>query len=70
MAPASQLLYAILEKLALIEPTVMGGYSPVHPFEDPSRPAQSFQIVLTDQARESIPAALRGSAYFVFMDSL
>ncbi len=70
MAPASQLLYAILEKLALIEPTVMGGYSPVHPFEDPSRPAQSFQIVLTDQRRESIPAGLRRSSYFVFMDSL
>lgn len=70
MAPAGQLLYAILEKLALIEPTVMGGYSPAHLFEDPSRPAQSFQIVLTDQTRESIPPGLRRSSYFVFMDSL
>jgi len=70
MAPAGQVLYAILEKLALIEPTVTDGYSPGRLFEDPSRAAQSFQVVLTGQPRESIPPGLRRSAYFVFMDSL
>lgn len=70
MAPAGQVLYPILEKLALIEPTVTDGYSPGGLFEDLSRQAQSFQVVLTDQPRESIPAGLRRSAYFVFMESL
>ncbi len=69
MAPAGQVLYAILEKLALIEPTVTDDYSPGRLFEDPSRAAQSFQVVLTGQPRESIPPGLQRSAYFVFMDS-
>jgi hypothetical protein len=49
---------------------VTDGFSPGRLFEDPSRAAQSFQVVLTGQARESIPAGLQRSAYFVFMDSL
>lgn len=66
MAPAGQTLYAILEKLALIEPVVTEGHSF---FEDPSPQPQIFQVVLTGQPRESIPASLKRSAYFVFMDS-
>ena len=69
MAPASQVIYPILEKLALIEPTVARGCSPDALLE-PLPLAQAFQIVLTDQPHESIRARLRPSVYFVSMDSL
>lgn len=70
MAPAGQTLYPILEKLALVEPTPAAGHSPDPLFGDPSQQADCFQVVLTDQPPESLPAGLRRAAYFIFMDSL
>jgi uncharacterized protein (DUF58 family) len=70
MAPAGQILYAILEKLALIEPALPDSTPPGHLFADSSRHEQCFQIVMTHQPQESIPATRRRSAYFVFMDTL
>jgi uncharacterized protein (DUF58 family) len=61
MAPASQVLYTVLEKLALIEPTVTESYPPDPLFEDHSLQTQYFQIIVTDQPRESVPPG--------FMDS-
>ena len=69
MAPAGQVLYPILEKLALIEPT-LDGSSPLESLLADSSPhSQGFQVVLTHQPRETIPANWRREAYFVFMDS-
>jgi uncharacterized protein (DUF58 family) len=69
MAPASQVLYPILEKLAVIEPALAGS-PPLESLLTGSSPqSQGFQIVLTHQPREAIPAAWRRQAYFVFMDS-
>ncbi|HET7216326.1 MAG TPA: DUF58 domain-containing protein [Terriglobia bacterium] len=70
MAPAGQTLYAILEKLALVEPMAGAGRASGLLPEDTSRQAECFQVILTDQSPESIPAGLRRAAYFIFMDSL
>jgi len=70
VASTGQLIYAILEKLALIEPTVAGGNPPDRLFESLLRQPESFQIIRADQPRESVPASLQHSAYFVFMDLL
>jgi uncharacterized protein (DUF58 family) len=70
MSPAAQILYPILEKLALIEPVVTAGRLLNHFAAGSSARAQGFQIVLTHQPPESIPASQRQLSSFVFMDSL
>lgn len=70
MAPAGQALYPTLEKLALIEPTVAAGHLPELLFAGHSHQAECFQVILTDQPPESVPAGLRSAAYFIFMDYL
>ncbi len=69
MSPANEILYPVLEKLALIGPSVMDGLPLDRFLADSSRPG-AFQIILTHQPRESIPASRRRSSYFIFMDSL
>ena len=69
-SPAREILFPVLEKLALIEPTVTDGRSLNHIFAESSAPAQGFQIVLTHQPRESVPTGQWRSSYFIFMDSL
>jgi uncharacterized protein (DUF58 family) len=69
MVPTGQVLYPILEKLALINPTLDGSPSLESLLSNSSPQSQGFQIVLTHQPRESIPAVWRREAYFVFMDS-
>jgi uncharacterized protein (DUF58 family) len=68
-SPASEILFPILEKLALIEPTITDGRLLNHFFADSSA-AQGFRIVLTLQPRESIPTSQWRSSSFIFMDSL
>jgi len=70
MSPASEVLYPVLEKLALIEPRVTGALPLDRLFADTSGPAQTFQIVLTLLPRESFSAGQQRSSYFIFMDSL
>ena len=70
MSPAGQVLYPVLEKLALIEPTPPRPGSPDHQFAGLSRHGQSFQIILTHQPRESFPPDQQRSSCFVLMDSL
>lgn len=67
---AGQILYPVLEKLALIEPAPAQGPSPAYLFERSREQEQSFQIVLTHQPVESFPAEQQCSTYFVPMDSL
>lgn len=74
MERAAGVIYAVLEKLALIEPKLE---TPI-----PSRSrgddllarmgsvSRGFSIILTSQPRGSIPTHLWGSSYIIFMDSL
>jgi uncharacterized protein (DUF58 family) len=70
LSPAGQVLYPVLEKLALIQPALTHGGPPGTLFADSSRGEQSFQIIVTHQPPESFPAEQRPSSYFVLMDSL
>lgn len=69
MYSAGQILYPVLEKLALIEPAIQGenSSSRLTPFR--GQP-EGFQIVLTHLPREAFPAAFRRASYFLWMDSL
>jgi uncharacterized protein (DUF58 family) len=68
-APSGQVIYPILEALALMEPIVPIDSAFNLPIGD-SIQSQAFQIILTYQSQELFPAGLRQSSYFVFMDSL
>ncbi len=68
--PAQEVLFPVLERLALIEPAVTDDYLAKCFYADSSVPTQSFKIVITHQPQESIPGSLRRSSCFVFMDSL
>ncbi len=67
---AGQILYPVLEKLAVIEPAPAQGPSPAYLFERSHAQEQSFQIILTHQPVESFPAERQRSTYFVRMDAL
>ncbi len=73
MAPAGEIIYPVLETLALIEPQVGSGFERSQAHDLLTRIASAprgFNIILTFQARGSIPTNLWGSSYLVFMDSL
>jgi len=70
MAPSAEIIYPVLETLALIAPRV----GPAAPIENllarVASAAGGFHIILTSQPRGSIPTNLWGSSYLVFIDSL
>ena len=70
VSPAGQVLYPILEKLALIEPVPAAAASPNGFAARTLRQEQAFQIILTCQPPDSFPADQRRSSYFVLMDSI
>jgi uncharacterized protein (DUF58 family) len=65
MGPASEVIYAALERLALIEPSADAGFLGRLP---PAAPG--FRIILTSRARGSISSGLWSTSYIVFFDSL
>jgi uncharacterized protein (DUF58 family) len=74
---ASDLIYPVLEALAVVEPTAVssGGGRPATAALDPGVlgrvPASgSFNVIVTDRPRGSIPTSVWGSSYVVFMDTL
>ncbi|MGD0921498.1 MAG: DUF58 domain-containing protein [Terriglobia bacterium] len=71
MTGAGEIIYPVLEHLALVEPKV--GPSP-HGADNlltwVSSVARGFNIILTSQPRGSIPTSLWTSSYLIFMDSL
>lgn len=68
LGPAVENVYDILHELAVIEPCKR---EPGRDFlRELAGDSQVFKIVLTSQARGSIPTALWSSAYVVFFDSL
>jgi uncharacterized protein (DUF58 family) len=68
MAPSQEIIYPVLEALALIEPTTGVPASTLLPAIASS--PRAFSIILTAQPRGSIPTNLWGSSYLVFIDSL
>ena len=71
MAPAGEVIYPVLETLALVG--AQAG-PPPHPWQTCKRAspsaARGFHIVITSRAHGSIPTNLWGNSYLVFMDSL
>lgn len=68
MGPARDVVYAALERLALIEPGAPGGAA--ESLFAQASAARGFNIILTSRPRGSIPTSLWGSSYLIFMDSL
>jgi uncharacterized protein (DUF58 family) len=70
MLPSGEIIYPVLETLALIEPKASSGASLESLQARIASAAQGFHIVITSQPRGSIPTNLWGSSYLVFVDSL
>jgi uncharacterized protein (DUF58 family) len=73
MSPASEIIYPVLESLALIEPRIAAASprdSETNLLARASSTAPGFHIILTSQPRGSIPTHLWTSSYLVFIDSL
>jgi uncharacterized protein (DUF58 family) len=70
MAPSEEIVYAVLEKLALIEPTVQVSESSSQLLSHAIVASQGFRIILTGLPQGSIPTNLWGTSYLVFIDSL
>lgn len=70
MSPAGQILYAALERLALIEPDPGPAVSLNRFLSDSSVQTECFQVIVTQQPEESIAAHWRHSTYFVLRGSL
>ena len=70
MAPAREIIYPVLETLAVVEPKT-GAASSMADFEARIASAASgFHIVITSRPRGTIPTNLWGNSYLVFMNSL
>ncbi|HEX5412634.1 MAG TPA: DUF58 domain-containing protein [Terriglobia bacterium] len=70
MSPPSQILYPVLEKLAVVEPAPVPASSAGQLISHASAHMECFQVIITHQPPESIPASQRRSSYFIFMDLL
>jgi uncharacterized protein (DUF58 family) len=68
MAPAQEMIYPLLETLAVVEPTNWDS-SPSLLSTISSAP-RTFNIIITAQPQGSIPTSLWTSSYLVFIDSL
>jgi len=70
MAPAGEIIYPVLESLALVEPKTDSASSMEDLQARIASAARGFHIVITNRAQGSIPTNLWGNSYLVFMDSL
>lgn len=70
MAPSEEVVYPVLEKLALIEPAVQASESSSQLLSQAIVASQGFKIILTGLPQGSIPTNLWGSSYLVFINSL
>ena len=70
MSPSGEIIYSVLEALALVEPQVGPAVSIENLISRGGTGAAGFNIILTAQPRGSIPTNLWGSSYLVFFDSL
>jgi len=70
MAPSGEIIYPVLETLALVEPRAGSAASMESLQARIASAAPGFHIVITSRPRGSIPTNLWGSSYLVFVDSL
>jgi len=70
MAPAGDIIYPVLETLALVQPKAGSATSAGDLQARIASAEHGFHIVLTSRAPGSIPTNLWGNSYMVFMDSL
>jgi uncharacterized protein (DUF58 family) len=70
MAPSAEIIYPVLETLALIEPAGPPAGGGASFLERVASAERGFNIILTSQPRGSIPTSLWGRSYMVFTDSL
>lgn len=70
MTGAGEIIYPILENLALVEPQSGSAASGDNLLSYAASGARGFHIILTSQPRGSIPTHLWGTSYMIFMDSL
>jgi len=70
MTGTGEIIYPILETLALVEPQ-MGPLASDQNLQNwAASAARGFHIILTSQPRGSIPTHLWGTSYLIFLDSL
>jgi uncharacterized protein (DUF58 family) len=70
MAPAGEIIYPVLETLALVEPQAAPPSSMGDLQARLASTSPGFHIVITSRTRGSIPTNLWANSYLVFMDSL
>lgn len=70
MSPARQVLYPVLETLARVEPAPASAPSLNRLLSGPSAQMDYFQVIITHQPPESVPANQRRSSHFIFMGPL
>ena len=68
MGPAGEVVYPILEKLAVVEPAEEKGGEDF--LTRLAGEADEFKIIFTAQPQGSVPTALWNSSYLIFLDSL
>ena len=70
MTNAGEIVYPVLESLALVEPELGPADRQDDPLARVASAARGFNIIVTSQPRGSIPTHLWGTSYLVFMESL
>ena len=70
MSPAGEVIYPILEKLAVIEPARDETEKQSDLLTRLAGRSHGFNIIFTARPRGSVPTSLWGSSYLIFMDSL
>jgi len=70
MSPSSEIIYSVLEALALIEPKIGAPAPSANLLAQLAASTAGFHIIITSQPRGSIPTNLWGTSYIVFIDSL
>jgi uncharacterized protein (DUF58 family) len=70
MSPAAEVIYPVLEALALVEPKAGAGDSMDDLEGRIASAAQGFHIVITSRPHGSISTTLWGTSYIVFTDAL
>jgi hypothetical protein len=70
MSPSAEIIYPVLEALALVEPRIGQPAPAENLLARLATSAAGFHIIITSQPRGSIPTNLWGTSYIVFIDSL
>ncbi len=69
-APAGEIIYPILETLALVEPILLASEVADDLLAHLASEDWGFKVILTDVARSDVPAELWASSHVTFIDSL